>query len=67
MKVTEFLFKLGATLWFVLLCLGVVVLILKALGWGLVQHFDWVLFTTVLGVGGLLAFAFAGVLSIWQR
>lgn len=67
MKLTEFLFKLGATLWFVLVCLGAVVLILKTLGWGLVQNFDWVLFTTVLGVGGLLAFALAGVLSIWQR
>jgi len=67
MKVTEFLFKLGATFWMLLIVVGLLVLILKALGWSLVQNFDWVLFSTVFGVGGLVAFSIAGLMTIWQR
>lgn len=66
MKGSIVLAKIGGTLWVILAGGSVVLVLLHWLGVFDAQVFNWRAFATLFGVGGLVCFVVAGVLSIWE-
>lgn len=65
-KRSVLLVKIGGTLWVVLVGVSVILVLLHWLGVIDAQAFDWRLFATICGVGGLACFVLAGIVAIWE-